>query len=325
MNSQPEKQGRDRPVIIKKHPFPVWTLAWSPDSIQVASAGNSREVWLWDASTGRVRLIVRHSAPAVRALAWSPDGQCLAAGGNDGTIFLWDTSTGKAMLTYGLHRRPVSVLAWSPDGSQIGSSSSDDSLLQIWNTASGERVFHYRHGFYKEKDITYALAWSPDSKYLAIGGWFLRLYLWDITTGKLVGWSWDEDHIAFGDTLVWTTHGYRILCDYYGTPLAFFKGEHIFAYSHARIEEEPVAAAPDGRYLAVSGYREHFIHIQTAMWRNRERIFTYSGHQRNITALDWSPDGKHIASASADKVVHIWQPPALEGTDSAKSGSRVGL
>ena len=320
MSSQPEKQGIDRPVVIKRHPFPVWTLAWSPDGAQIASAGKSREVWLWNASTGRVRLILRHSAPAVRALAWSPDGQCLAAGGDDGTIFLWDTSTGKARLTYTLHRRSVCVLAWSPDGSQIASGS-EDSFLQIWDTANGKQMFSRRHGLYMNViEEPNALAWSPDSKYLAVGGWFLILYLWDLTTGDLVEWMWDEDHVAFADTLVWPTHGQRILCDYSGMPLAFFKGDRLFAYSHARVEEEPVAAAPDGRYLAVSeyrmsGYRDHVIHIQTASWRNCKVRCTYSGHRQNITAIDWSPDGKHIASASADKMVHIWQPPALEGME----------
>ena len=155
-------------MIIKRHPFHIWTIAWSPDGAQVASAGNSREVWLWEATTGRVRLILRHNMSGVHALAWSPDGHCLASGGSDGTISLWDTATGKAMLTYTLHRRSVGVLAWSPNGEQIASGS-EDSFLQIWKAASGERIFCSRHGLYQDvSDEPDTLAWSPDGKYLAL-------------------------------------------------------------------------------------------------------------------------------------------------------------
>lgn len=300
-------------MIIKRHPFHIWTIAWSPDGVQIASAGNSREVWLWEAMTGRVRLILRHNMSGVHAIAWSPDGHCLATGGSDGTISLWDTATGKTMLTYTLHRRSVGVLAWSPNGEQIASGS-EDSFLQIWKAASGERVFFSRHGLYQNvSDEPDALAWSPDGKYLAAGGWFLILYLWDLTTGELVEWMWDEDHILFSDTLVWRFHGQRVLCTYNGTPFAFFKGDRLFAHSHARVEGEAIGAAPDGRYVAVPGDLDHTIHIQKGSWRNREILFTYSGHRQKITAIDWSPDGRRIASASADKTVHIWQPPSPEG------------
>lgn len=35
-------------------------------------------------------------------------------------------------------------------------------------------------------------------------------------------------------------------------------------------------------------------------------LFTYQGHSERVNAVDWSPDGKRIASASDDKTVQIW-------------------
>jgi serine/threonine protein kinase len=35
--------------------------------------------------------------------------------------------------------------------------------------------------------------------------------------------------------------------------------------------------------------------------------FTYQGHNDRINTVAWSPDGKHIASASADRTVQVWE------------------
>jgi WD40 repeat protein len=35
-------------------------------------------------------------------------------------------------------------------------------------------------------------------------------------------------------------------------------------------------------------------------------LFTYRGHTDRVTTVDWSPDGKHIASGSLDKTVQVW-------------------
>jgi WD40 repeat protein len=38
------------------------------------------------------------------------------------------------------------------------------------------------------------------------------------------------------------------------------------------------------------------------------RIVTYGDHNDWVDAVAWSPDGKYIASASADHTVQVWQP-----------------
>src|SRR6266446_3974968 len=35
-------------------------------------------------------------------------------------------------------------------------------------------------------------------------------------------------------------------------------------------------------------------------------VFTYHGHRDGVQAVVWSPDGKHIASASLDTTVQVW-------------------
>jgi len=40
---------------------------------------------------------------------------------------------------------------------------------------------------------------------------------------------------------------------------------------------------------------------------NGEHVYTYRGHTGGVTTIAWSPDGKWIASGSADYTVQIWQ------------------
>src|SRR5205085_2421832 len=54
--------------------------------------------------------------------------------------------------------------------------------------------------------------------------------------------------------------------------------------------------------------------------------FTFSGHSDGVNAVAWSPDSKHIASASNDGTVHVWDAATgkhlftVSSTPSVKGG-----
>lgn len=97
----------------KQHVFHVWSLAWSPDSAHLASAGDyDGLVHLWDAATASHAGDYRgHSGP-VFALGWSPDGQRIASGGWDRTLQVWE---------------PV----WSHGAAPVSGSGIDPLLLRV--------------------------------------------------------------------------------------------------------------------------------------------------------------------------------------------------
>lgn len=65
----------------------------------------------------------------------------------------------------------------------------------------------------------------------------------------------------------------------------------------------------DGRYLAVAGY-SFYNDIKVIDLQRGDIVVVLSGHKNVVTGLDFSPDGKYLASSSADEGIIIWEKGA---------------
>ncbi len=207
----------------------------------------------------------------VTAVAWSPDSQHLASASYDKTIQIWDATNGKSLLTYRGHFLRVNDLAWSPDSTLLASAS-DDGTVQIWNTITGGLVYTY-HGHTGHVN---AVTWSPDKLRIASAG--------------------DDKTVQ-----VWHASQHTLLSTYNGHTDKI----HTLAWS------------PDGKQIA-SGGKDRKVQIWDAMKDQQKRSFltsllfphqgqrTLNSHYGQICELAWSPDGKHLASASNDHRVLVW-------------------
>src|SRR2546421_2211122 len=85
----------------------IYTIAWSPEGLRLASAGDGRKVYVWDATTGQtITEYEGHSGllSTVFALAWSPDGKRIVSAcstaGLDKTVHIWNAKRGSTLLRY---------------------------------------------------------------------------------------------------------------------------------------------------------------------------------------------------------------------------------
>lgn len=129
------------------HSSTVLAVAWSSDGTRIASASDDKTVQIWDASTLKRLFTLQHTS-TVNSVAWSPDSIHIATGsgnafwGGEHNAYVWNSTTGKRLFTCP-HAGVVNSVAWSPDGKHIISGCNDKSV-QIWDGASGDRVFTYR-------------------------------------------------------------------------------------------------------------------------------------------------------------------------------------
>jgi WD40 repeat protein len=75
----------------KGHSSDVTGVAFSPDSLTVASASGDGTVRIRNIETGRSIMTLKGHTGEVRSVAFSPDGKRLATGGTDKTIRVWET------------------------------------------------------------------------------------------------------------------------------------------------------------------------------------------------------------------------------------------
>ncbi|MGA3284254.1 MAG: protein kinase [Verrucomicrobiota bacterium] len=312
------------------------SVAWSPDGRRLASAGRDGVARLWDPSTGRKIAELRGHAEMVECVAWSPDSRRLATSSRDNTIRVWEAETASAVLTLTGHNDAVFSVAWSRDGKKLASVSWDRTA-RIWDAATGAEVLTVTnpeplHGVSWNADGTCVavcsgdtttvldtvtgkrlrmfdsgvrVAWSPDGKWLAGGGYDSWVKIMDAVTGTnvvMVGlhgegvlnvaWSPDGMRLASacqgeGTVKIWDARN--------RTEVRSFRG-------HAGSVRE-VSWRPDGEQLASAG-----IDGTVKVWDAKSGNPSLSTKTQPAQCLlvAWRPDGQQLACGGSDGLVRVW-------------------
>jgi WD40 repeat protein len=158
-----------------------------------------------------------------------------------------------------------------------------------------------RNMFTGHQGYVFAVAFSPDGKYLLSGSNDNTLKLWD-TSGKLLktftGHKYPVSAVAFSPDGKYLLSGScdktLKLWDTSGKLLKTFSGHQDYVNA--------VAFSPDGKYL-LSGSGDKTLKL----WDTSGKLLqTFTGHQNYVRAVAFSPDGKYLLSGSDDKTLKLW-------------------
>jgi WD40 repeat protein len=296
----------------------VWSLAFSPDGVTLASAGD--RLRLRDAATGVERRPPGAGWGRASVVAFAPDGKRLVAAGDSAVPGWWDTVTGKEVLVFDRHHRAVRSASFSPDGKTLATAS-DERLVRLWDVAAGKLRTTLPLKYW-----AHSVVFTPDGKGLAVASAYyrrppgglpdcvvalsadsktvaadtsLQVGLWDVSTGKLRR-NYDQfrDRLALTVGLWDVSTGKQRPHSYQGTELSFaLSGSVSFALS------------PDGRSLAVNRGNLHGFGV--VLWDATSGKVLHTLAEYGKPAA-FSPDGRAVAIFSWKMVLLVEVATARE-------------
>jgi WD40 repeat protein len=291
-------------VIHKGYDHRLASLSFSPDSKYVVAINGEKNAMVWEVSTGNEVARMTHD-DRVASAAFSPDGRYVVSGSSDTTARVWETSTGKEISRITING-PVFEVAFSPDGQHVMSrgcnkpnqdSGCQQEILLIWEAYTGKEVTR----FIRDDSIS-SVAFSPDGKYVAIGGSDHTASIWETLTGKevshithdgevqAVAFSPDAKYVASGSCDKLDSNG---ICNQ-GTARVWNAGTGD-EISRVPFEEgvNAVAFSPDGRYVIAGAGQSYYQELNNTlqMWLYRpEDLITdaCSRLTRNLTRVEYA-------------------------------------
>ena len=283
-----------------KSDSPIWGANWSPDGT-IATGSEDGTIKLWKQDSPEPSKIIENHIDWVIGVSWSSDGNILASISSN-IVGVYQKN---GELLHSLeHPSKVLSVSWSRD--RILATGTEDDKIRLW------KIDGTILSTLKANGSVSSLSWSPDGRVLTalsedgtVELWRANPLLTSLTNHtravNSVSWNPDGQILASGsdDRTIQLWHQD-------GTPYTTLNSDIL--------EVKSVSWSPDGQILASAGYDS------VQLWRRNGQEFNkpktldhyrykaphHQGSKSWINSVDWSFDGKFLATASNGARVQLW-------------------
>jgi len=254
-----------------------------------------------------IMLLTGHES-AVTTLRFSPTGKHIATGSMDKQIFLWSVHGDCSNLcVYKGHKNAVLQVDWSIDGTKLCSASADKTVF-VFDVETNKRVKKFQD---HQSHVNSVCCARQDTHLLASASDDCTAKLWDTRVRGCLHTFPDRyqvTSVAFSadDNMVFTGGIDNVVraWDKRKNDVAFVLSGHTDTITSLRL-------SPDGSYL-MSNAMDSSVRIWDvrpyAPQERCKKMLTGAVHnfEKNLLRCNWSPDGRRVASGSADRFVYVW-------------------
>jgi WD40 repeat protein len=285
--------------VIPSHTDSIQSVACSPDGRVIASGSMDRSARLWDARTGQSIKALRGYTNLQWSITFSHDDRFIVSGGTDGCLHVWDVASGCRLKTLRGHAGMLGSIDFSPRGDLIATTCSVDMSVRLWDFAAGKCVDILQG----QSGMMSAAAFSPDGRWLAVGGEFETIWVWDVETRRwfvslrhinsvrCIAFSPDGTGMASSDDAgivrVWDTRSWECL----------------LAIQADQAPVWSVCFMPDGRQI-VTGSDHPAIRFWDA--RTGECLRALDDEGSRSWTVSPHPRGRRFVSGGGDNILRVW-------------------
>jgi serine/threonine protein kinase/WD40 repeat protein len=159
-----------------------FSLVFSPDNRHLAFYNDG--LYLWDLDTeAPAHRVATDAASSVQCATFTPDGRRLLTLNRSREVVTLDVATGNRVSSFPTSDAKSAqafdyMMCLCPDGSKLAISSESERGVDIWDFKTGTRLYSLPD----EPGTVYWLAWSQDSRRVAIARDNGKIAIWDLHT-----------------------------------------------------------------------------------------------------------------------------------------------